>query len=176
MKDESAKKGIMYFSGNDFYFFSYSILICLDALGCVSGRLMKDYRKLAFLIDFTTDRDVLKLIERYDERVVVNAVDREYLFNSYTNGLVRRGEVLKILFSLEAKGLVSLSRSATGMQIDVSLNREALPVGLLDKNLFKNEYENIKCSAKIIKRISSLKFETFISSVYGSRGVKTWAI
>lgn len=166
------KKRIMFSSGYDFYFMAYALLVTLDALGCKKGRYFKDYRKLAFLIEFITEEKLLTILERPEQKPL-NRVDKEYLFKSYTNGLSRRSETLKILFRLEKSGLVILRKRDINSLVDVSLT-DSVPSGFFDKEFFKREYSNAHRLSILVKRLTRLTLSTTLSNIYEGRGVKTW--
>lgn len=172
--NESAKKRIMFAPMDDFYFLTYAILVTLDALGCKKGRFLKDYRKLGFLIEFTTDERLLRILEQPIEKIL-NRLDKEHLFKSYTNGLSRRSEVLKILFRLEKSKLVTLRNGGTNSLVDISLSSE-VPISFFNKEIFSQEYLNASRLSLNVKQLSRLTLETTLEKFYRIRGVKIWDI
>lgn len=177
------KKSLMYVSGDDFYFFTYSIFIILDVLNCSGDKFFKDYRKLPFLLEFVRDENLLYIIEQTTSEddngfKHINPLDREYLFRSYTNGVARRSEILKLLFTLEKSEYVVLSKGERGIQsmVDVSLSREKLPLGMLDRKIFEQEYQNMKRLKSYVARLSILTQEKLLERLYVNQGVKTWAL
>ena len=174
MTQADVKKRLMYLSGEDFYLFSYTVLVALDFLNCKKGKFFKDYRKLAFLIEFIRDEKLNYIISNSDERTL-NPLDKEYLFSSYSTGLSRRSEILKLLFTLEKKKLVILERGNNNM-INVSLNKEILPASFLDKKIFKKEYSNLDSFCSTIQRVTALTLETMLDRIYKQNGIATWAI
>jgi len=175
MKNKEAKKSLMYLSGEDFYVFCYAILIVLDYLNCKDGRYFKDYRKLAFLIEFIKDEKLNYIISNSHEKSL-NPIDKEYLFSSYSTGLGRRSEILKLLFTLEKKNYVVLDKSDTRSLVNVSLNKEAIPQEFFDKNTFSWEYHNIGVFTKCVKRLTALKMDTMLDRIYVQNGIRIWAI
>jgi len=165
----------MYLSGEDFYLFCYSVIIILDCLNCKDGRYFKDYRKLAFIIDFIKDERLVYILNNLDT-VSPNNIDKEYLFNSYSNGLTRRSEILKLLFTLEKKGFISLEKGNISSLVNVTLNKKHLPNSFIDKDIFNKEYNNLNGLKSSIKRISTLTLDTMLGKIYRDRGIKTWAI
>jgi len=180
------KKRLMYLSGEDYYFFTYSTLLLLHVLKCENGKYFKDYRKIPFLIDIIKDENALFILERAlqetdklsDERVKrkLNDVDKEYLFRSYSSGVARRSEILKLLFTLEKSSYVSLRRGERDFEIDVTLNLEAVPPDFFSAIIFGSDIRNIKRLQASIKRLSSLTLSTMIERIYDNNGVKTWAL
>ncbi len=171
---DAVKKRIMFATVDDFYFLTYAILITLDASGCKKGRFLKDYRKLGFLIEFTTDERLLRILE-HPVGKRLSRLDNEHLFKSYTNGLGRRSEVLKILFRLEKSGLVILRKGDTHSLVDVSLSND-VPAEFFDKSIFAQEYSNVGRLALAVKQLTRLTLSTTLSKMYEVRGIKTWDI
>ena len=172
MNKLSAKKRIMYLSGEDFYLYCYSIFIILDSLSCCNEKYFRDYRKLAFLIDLINE-DILVYIVCVAGNKNIGSKDRQSLFDSYSAGLTKRSETLKLIFVLEKKGYLTLKRGASN-EIDLTLNKELLPNDFVNSQLFKNDRENIKKLSKKIKRLGSLKLDTMLDRIFSDNGIKTW--
>ncbi len=175
MVSKETKKNLMYLSGEDFYLFCYAVLITLDSLDCKSGKFFKDYRKLAFIIDFINDDKLTYILENSAEHKI-NPIDKEYLFNSYSNGMMRRSEILKLLFTLEKRGFLDLEKGNISSLVNVSLNKDKVPEDFFDKSIFTVEYNNFKSFKRNIKRLSTLTLDTMLNRIYTERGIKTWAI
>ena len=175
MKNKEVKKSLMYLSGEDFYLFCYAVFIALDSLNCKNGKYFSDYRKLAFLIEFIKDEKLNYIISNSSEKSL-NPIDKEYLFRSYSVGLGRRSEILKLLFTLEKRNYVILDKGNTRSLVNVSLNNEAIPEGFFNKEVFSKEYRNMAIFSGYVKRLSVLKLDTMIERVYRNNGISTWAI
>lgn len=174
MKD-IIKKRLMFVTAEDFYLIAYSIIVILDCLDCKKNRKFKDYRKLPFIIEIINNNMHLNILELSENRTLHKA-DKEYLFQSYVNGLSKRSEILKILFTLEKRGYVSLYQSNSESAIDTILNKEALPENFLSKGVFGGEYLNCTRFKKVIQRCTSISLNTFLEKTYQNRGMKTWDI
>jgi hypothetical protein len=173
--NETTKKNLMFISSEDFYLLSYSIIIILDSLGCVKNRYFKDYRKLSFIIEIIKNRRHILTIEN-GTKTKLHINDKDFLFQSYANGLARRSETLKILFSLEKKGYIALEQGKIDSFVNAKLLKENLPSNFLDKEIFNYEYENCNRLKTSIKKISMLNLETFLDKIYRDNGVKIWEI
>ncbi|MDP8567962.1 hypothetical protein [Methylophilus aquaticus] len=170
------KKNLMYSSSDDFYFYTYAIFLILDWLSCYSPRNFKDYRKLVFLVDFATDENLLTILEASKSRSNINRLDKEYLFRSYSNGLTKRSEVLKLLFRLEASGYIELEKGNLESGVNVSLAKDKLPNSFFDQNLFVSEKHNLERLSKFVQRVSVIRVETLIEKLYQDQGISTWAL
>jgi hypothetical protein len=172
MSDLSAKKRLMYLSGEDFYLYCYSILVILDSLDCHDGKYFRDYRKLAFLTEIISDnKTVYVLSHSVGEKM--NPKDHERLLDSYSSGLTRRSEILKLLFVLEKRGYVVLERGRA-QEINLTLSKDQLPEEFLGKSMFEFEYKNIRSVSKKVRRLASLTLDTMLSKIYTDNGVRTW--
>lgn len=170
----TSKRPLYFISGDDFYFIAYSILLILAHLGGAKNRV-SDHRKIAYLAQFINDERLIGILERTKGKSVINSIDRELLFISYTTAELHKGEVLKILLSLERKGLVVLARTDSATVIDVSLKVDVLPPGFLDSANFSHERLNAERLKSVIKRLSVLSFETLLQRLYTDQGIKVWA-
>lgn len=66
------KRPLYFISGEDFYFFAYSILLTLEMLGGAAKRI-KDHRKIAYLIQFVSDSRLVDILDRTQGlRFVIN--------------------------------------------------------------------------------------------------------
>ncbi|HGM4254274.1 TPA: hypothetical protein ACKPFZ_000282 [Pseudomonas aeruginosa] len=173
--NEAAKKNLMFISSDDFYLLTYATIIILDCLNCTKGRVFKDYRKIPFIIELiTNNRNILILESSATEKL--HKGDKDFLFHSYTNGLAKRSETLKILFTFEKKGYISLHKGDTESLVNIALNKEELPSGFLSKEVFKSEYMNCEKFKRTIQRSTAITLDTFLSKTYRDRGIKIWEV
>ncbi|WP_295801138.1 hypothetical protein [Mucilaginibacter sp.] len=169
------KKRLMFIKGEDFYFLTYNIIIILKTLGCNSAeKTFKDYRKLAFLVDFSADWTLLNILRSYPSGRYLNYRDKEMLMRSYSSGLVRINEILKLLFALEKKGLIGISKNAASSQLDIYLREDSVPSNLFENNIFKLELDNANMLKRVVPRLSMIKLETLLSSIYYDYGITKW--
>jgi hypothetical protein len=177
MENINVKKRLMFVKGEDFYFLSYNILIILDLLGCYSSiKKFKDYRKLAFLIDFVADYNLANIISRNENHNQLNSLDRELLMRTYSNGMIRLNQIIRLLFTLEKRGLIQLEKDATSSIVDVSLQKQMIPENLFDTELFQSELNNSIFLKNNIKRLSSLTLETTLQKLFDNYGITRWAV
>ncbi len=175
MNEENVKKRLMFVKGEDFYFLTYNIYIFLDFLNCNSeSERFRDYRKLAFIIDFIADTNLTNVMRK--DSLHYNINDRDLLNRSYANGLIRLNEILKLLFALEKHKIVTLFKDPSGSTLDVFLNKEHTPPDFLDEELFKIEKQNVAKIKAYIPKVKSLKLDTLLSKLYYNYGIKQWEI
>lgn len=172
--EQTIKKKIMFSKGDDFYFLSYNIILILYGLGCFCGqRKFKDYRKLAFLIDFISNRNLTQTISKQTR--LFNPVDRELFTRAYANGMLRLNQIVRLLFTLEKRGLVILDREPDKDVVNVCLNKAAVEQAFFDKELFQLEIGNIEILNKSIPRTNILALDTLLERLFDNYGIKTWA-
>jgi hypothetical protein len=162
----------MYMSTEDFYLYCYSVIVIIDSLGCNNGKFFRDYRKLAFLTDIIGEDKTVYIIAN-SSGGKLNPKDYECLLDSYSNGLTRRSEILKLLFVLEKKGYVTLEKGVA-QEINVTLVKDNLPSNFLSNSIFASENRNIKIISTKVRRLSSLTLGTMLSKIYVENGVRTW--
>jgi hypothetical protein len=151
------------------------IIIILNTLGCTSeAKTFRDYRKLAFLIDFVSDWSLLNILLAYPTGKNVNYRDKESLTRSYSSGLLRMNEILKLLFALEKKGILGLSKNAKNGNLDIHLNKAAIPKDLFGNDIFKLEQDNANMLKKNFLKISVIKLDTLLNNFYHTYGITKW--
>jgi hypothetical protein len=170
----SVKKKIMFSKGDDFYFLSYNILLILYGMDCFCGqRTFKDYRKLSFLIDFVSNRNLAQTAS--SNMILLNPVDRELFTRAYANGMLRLNQVIRLLFTLEKRGFVTLERELGADTVNVCLNKEAIDKSFFNKDLFKPELNNLKLIKASVQRTTVLTLENLLTRLFDNHGIRRWA-
>lgn len=169
----------MFATGDDYYYITYTSMILLSVMKRNKPeKQFRDIRKLSFLIDFVSSERLVNIVERYQNRDLVhsemNTEDRELLVNSYANGLLRQQHVLKLLFALDNREIVSIKKSEDKEVINIWLNEDNFSKDFLKLDVFKKEKENAKKITKLVQRISVLNLDTLLEGLYENYGIKTW--
>jgi hypothetical protein len=175
--NKDIKKRIMFIKGEDYYFLTYNILILLKTLDCFENtKKFRDYRKISYLIDFISDSNLINILERYEQTFSLNFLDKELLTRAYSNGMIRSSQILRLLFSLEKKGLIILERDSDDNELlDFYLKKENYPVDFFSNEIFNIEFQNANKLKQIVKRLSVLKFETVLDKLFKKYGISIWA-
>ncbi|ACB67771.1 hypothetical protein BamMC406_5327 [Burkholderia ambifaria MC40-6] len=174
-KRDGIKRRLNFISGEDFYFLTYELLLLIDILTAANG-MFRDHRKLSYLVQLAGDEKVVRILERYEDRTISNAEDREQLFVTFANGELNKREIFKLVFALERRGFLRVERAATPEVVDVQLNRSVLPADFLINEVFGADRARISRIRKVVPRLSTLTMDTFLQKVYESRGVNVWAL
>jgi|WetSurMetagenome_2_1015567.scaffolds.fasta_scaffold26925_2 hypothetical protein len=172
------KKKLMYVKGEDYYYFTYNLLVLLDVLGCDNAdRKFIDYKKMAFLVDFVADKS---LIDIYSSHLLkgnnINLNDKELYVRTYSEGLIRINQIMRLIVFLEKKGILSLERVSKRNVIHLWLNRENLPDDFFDKKLFAMEYENANFLKKAFRGLRSISLNLMTTRLFSDYVDKKWQI
>lgn len=166
------KKRLMFVKGEDFYYLTYNMILMLDHLGCYYGsRKFKDYRKLAFLVEFVSDYNLANIL---GNREGLNPIDRDLLTRTYSNGMIRQNQLIRLLFTLEKHNLVVLEKEKTTGTVSVSLKKESLPEGFFNSELFQPETNNMVSLTKNIQKLSLLTLEKMLQRLFDNYGLTRW--
>jgi len=176
MSNVGAKKGIMFLSSQDFYFITYNIFVILFVLKCFGDRTFRDHRKLPFLVEFSSDHRLIDIMQRYENRKISNAADKQYYLKSYSDALTREKEIFKLLLALERKGYVKLDARDQGFVANVSLRMDKIPQETWDQALYDYEIRNVSSLVKTVKRISIRNLDSMLDKLYGSYGIERWLV
>lgn len=167
------KKQLMYIHSEDFYFLTYNTFVLLNVLDCVNEkRFLKDYRKLAYLIEFVSNPYYASFLTK--ERLGENNL-RE-LRDLYSNAFVREKEISRLLFALEQQGVVKLKKKEGAEIIDVTLMKGEIPSDFLDKELFQVEIRNTQLIKENVPRLTSIKLESVIGKIFTDKGFEPWQL
>ncbi|MGB5919272.1 hypothetical protein [Arcobacter sp.] len=164
----NVKKRMMYTTNSDYYFLTYNLLVILDYYGCTSSdKMFHDFRKISFLIDFSSNSRLHKLLQKKETNTLYGE-DMDLLRSSYSKSLLRIKEVRKIIYALTKRNILHVSNT------NIYLNKESIPKNFFDKKLFCNEYHNLKNTKN--KRLRTMKYSSFLESLYANNGVSLWDI
>lgn len=178
MNKIDAKKRLMFITGEDFYFLTYNILLLLKALNCDGKRQFKDHRKLAYLIDFVANENLIDIVETYSKypNRKMNSFDKELLIQAWSNGLVREKLINRLLQALEKKGLIGINRRNNKTFLDVWYMPNETTKKFFKEGIFEIENNNAKKLTKVIKRLSNSTFEKTIEKLFTQFGINNYGL
>jgi hypothetical protein len=169
------KKRLMFIQGEDYNFLTYNILIILRELKCFGPeKKFKDFRKLAYLVSFTSNYNLANIIQNGKSGGKLNEYDKDLLNRAYNDGLVIQGQLMKLLLTLESKGYICLEKDNN--IIDISLKQDDKTLSMFDDSNYDIERSNILIIKSNIQRISILKLENLLKRLFEDYGVKRWAV
>lgn len=180
MKNEriEIKKRLMFLKADDFYYITYNIFILLNELKCYGNtRVFKDYKKLAYLLDFVSDKSLVDILHNYCEpESKPNASDKQVLYKIYSDGAGRINQLMRLLFALEKHGYVHLEKDKKNSNINIWIDKDSIPNSFFDSGIYYNEVENSKRLKNIIPRLSSLTLKILVQKIFDENGVRTWDV
>ncbi|THU41855.1 hypothetical protein FAM09_07075 [Niastella caeni] len=125
------------------------------------------------MIDVIASRNLVQTICK--KEIIINSIDREQLTRAYADGLLRLNQIIRLLFTLEKKGLILLQREQGKDTVNVCLNEALLKNQFFNKELFKLELANLKVFNSSIQRITQLTLENLLIRMFDNHGIKRWA-
>lgn len=173
-KSKDKLKRISFVSGEDFYFLTYLIIICIKEFSN-KKLIFKDHRKLTFLMQIISSSTAVNiLIENYGEGSL-KPFDKEYLFDVYVKASLHQREVYKIVRSLEKNGIISVIDTE---KIDC-YNIEVIDMDIFnsffDTELFNRELNNTAILKSHFKSINVLGLDGLIGKFFTEYGLSLWA-
>ena len=160
-----AKKRMMYIQKEDYNFLTYTFLILLNELKCISyDKKFNDFRRIAYLIEFIGNN------------IEVDDYDEIELSNIYLRAQLKKKLLSHLMITLKNKGYLGISLNTTHRTLDVWINLENIPSDSFNQNYFKNEIKNIIKIRKIAKVTAKQKLKTMVEKLYSDKGVLTWEI
>ena len=141
-----AKKRMMFIHKEDYNFLAYNLLIFLDEMKCYSEKTcFKDFRKIAYLIDFISGSANLDEYERFE------------LSNIYLNAQLKKKLLSHLIITLQNKNYLDISLNTTHKTIELWINKDNIPKDFFDKKKFQREISNIKKRVKNYKNFITKK-------------------
>ena len=173
--NEGRRKRLMYVTQEDFYFLTYNWLLTLEALGCVSEKKeFRDVRKLAFLVDFVSDRHLTVAVADSATGAKISATDRKLLANAYSRARDRLPQLNRVLFAAERRGLIALFPNEKDRVVNTYLKLDSLPPGFLQSDLFTSERRNLEILGLHQRRLRTGSLNIFLENIFRQNGVVTW--
>ncbi|MCK4821752.1 hypothetical protein KA005_38655, partial [bacterium] len=158
------KKRLMFLKGEDLYYLAYNTIVLLHGLSCESQQYpFCDYSKIAFLIDFVADSRLISIVGPSKQKNThIGPIDRQLLQSTYTEGLVRRHIMSRLIFALEKKSIVTLEMKQEKGIVTVWLEMEGIPPDYFNTELYDTELENIKSIKKALPQIRTMTLDTML--------------
>lgn len=161
----AAKKRLMFIQKEDYNFLAYNTIILLDALECTSeSRKFKDFRKIAYLVDFINEGGDPK---KFDQR---------QLAKIYSRAQIKKKLLHHLVVVLKNKKIIGVSINGVSRTIDLWLNKSAVPSGFLDKEFFSNEVANINELKGTLGTLKTLTMKTLADKIFTQNNVLTWEV
>lgn len=171
----SARKRLMFIAGEDFYYLTYNSLLLLDSLDCTKpDTRFRDYRKLAYLVDFVADERLCGILTRHrGQGKIGNSFDHHLILSAYARGTPRVNLLSRLTYALEQRGILTTivepEQQATSLTVDRDKLRE-----LVSSVHFEKERQNALALAKVYNRVRSAGLDTLLDKLFYAYGVGSW--
>jgi len=160
-----AKKRLMFIPTEDYNFLAYNLLIFLDEMKCYNEQTrFKDFRKVAYLIDFISGSSDLDEYEKFE------------LSSIYLKAQLKKKLLSHLIITLQNKGYLDISLNTTHKTIELWLNKENIPKDFFDREKFKREISNIRKLKKDLKITKVSLLKKLVDDIFTNEGVSTWEI
>lgn len=161
----AAKKRLMFIQKEDYNFLAYNTIILLNALDCTSeAKRFKDFRKIAYLIDFMNEGGDPKQF------------DQSILSKIYARAQIKKKLLHHLVIILKNRRIIDVSVNATTKTIDLWLNADILPENFLQAELFTRENANVTELRSVLGTIRSLTIKTLADKIFKQNNVLTWEV
>ena len=165
MNKSAAKKRLMFIQKEDYNFLAYNTIILLNVLECTSeAKRFRDFRKIAYLIDFITEAGDPK------------ELDQKQLAEIYSRAQIKKKLLHHLLVVLKNKKIVGVSVNETTRTIDFWLNKEMIPTDFLNSDFFQKEMDNIKKLKIALGALRILTMKTLADKIFTQNNVLTWEV
>lgn len=166
MKDKNfAKKRLMFIQKEDYNYLCYNFILLLDNLDCTDeDKKFKDFRKVAYLIDFISSS---KNYEDYS---------KDELMTIYSKAQLKKKLLSHLLIVLKNKDYLGISINSSHKSFDVWLKKENLPLDFFDKDYFINEINNLNKIKRSVHSLKTTTIKTLVDSFFTSKNILTWEI
>lgn len=163
------ERTLMFSTKDDLYFITYNILVVLKYLGCDGNRKFKDVNKLAFMMEFISNKELIRTLDKTVEGQ--NSKDAMMLSKAYSDGLMRINSVKRVLYTLKKAGMVEFSDNNR----EIWLKENEKTTSFFEGDYFQYEKENITMLKSRIQRLNNITIDTFLDSAFSKNGVQSWA-
>lgn len=172
------KKRLMFLKGEDLYFLTYNAMVLLKGFSCQSKmNAFYDCSKIAFLIDFIADSRLTGIITSIkQDGTELGDTDRQQLQSVYTEGLVRKHIVSRVVFALEKKGFVSLEMKHKAGIVNIWLEPKKIPINYFQTELYEAEFENVTALKGLLPRLRTMSLNTLLARIFQDNGVSKWHV
>jgi len=172
--DNKKVRKLNHLSGEDYYYMTYLIILCLDGFAAKTSRVFKDHRKLSYLIQIISDEKIADVIEGNIDSRIENPRDKDLIYSSYSKGTIHSKDVYKLILTMELKGFVEVIKTTSPEVIDVKINNKNIPQDFFNKAIFEKELNSIAKIKNIHKTIARVSLKTFVEKLYTEKGLRVW--
>ncbi len=167
-KKKKYERTLLFSTKEDLYFVTYNVLVALKYLGCTGTKKFKDVNKLAFMVEFISNNELIRTLNK--ELDFQNKKDQMILSKAYSDGLMRINTLKRVLFTLKKLGFIEFSENNREVWLSEGKKIDAFFKG----NYFDYEKENILILKTRIKRLNNITVDKFLDSAFSKNGIQSW--
>jgi len=161
------ERTLLFSTKDDLYFITYNVMVVLKYLGCNGKKKFRDINKLAFILEFISNKELIWALDKSNE----NQKDKMLLSKAYSDGLMRVNSVKRVLFTLKGMGLIEFSENNR----EIWLKENEKTLSFFNGEYFEYEKDNLNMLKSRIKRLNNITVDKFLDSVFSNKGVQSWA-
>ncbi|BBI34948.1 hypothetical protein [Cohnella abietis] len=172
----NVKKRMMFSAEDDYYYFAYNTIIFLHTLGFTSEhQRLQEWSKLNYLIPFLSNHSLFSIVssnKAMDSKA--SPIDRDHLKETYLKSRLRLNWAGSLLYALQQKDILSMSKNENRKSYDVWLSTENLPKEFFSTELFRMERNHSKQIKGMFSHIRTMKTDSLLDELFRNRGVYIW--
>jgi len=169
-RTDKFERTLLFSTSDDLYFLTYNILVTLDFLDCKGAKKFKDVNKLAFIIEFISNRELIMALDKPQHRQ--DSTDRFLLSQAFSNGLMRINAIKRVLYNLDKKNYIEFSEN----QKEIWLVDSDKIKKLFSDEFFEYEKQNLALLKTKVLRLNNITVNTFLDNTFSKMGISSWAI
>ena len=162
----SAKKRLMFIQKEDYNYLAYSTIILLKVLDCTNEeKRFRDFRKIAYLVDFVNEGGEPSLFEE------------QRLADIYNKAQIKKKLLHHLIIVLKNRELISVSVNKSSQTIDLWLNKELIPGDFFDTEIFGNEIANVTEIKRVMTlKVRSMPIKSLVKKIFDDNNILTWGV
>lgn len=162
----SAKKRLMFIQKEDYNYLAYSTIILLKVLDCTNEeKRFRDFRKIAYLVDFVNEGGEPSLFEE------------QRLADIYNKAQIKKKLLHHLIIVLKNRELISVSVNKSSQTIDLWLNKELIPGEFFDIEIFGNEIANVTELKRVMTlKVRSMPIKSLVKKIFDDNNILTWGV
>ncbi|MFC5873246.1 hypothetical protein SAMN05443633_11281 [Chryseobacterium arachidis] len=156
----------MFIQKEDYNYLAYSTIILLKVLDCTNEeKRFRDFRKIAYLVDFVNEGGEPSLFEE------------QQLADIYNKAQIKKKLLHHLIIVLKNRELISVSVNKSSQTIDLWLNKEFIPGDFFDTEIFENEIANVTELKRVMTlKVRSMPIKSLVKKIFDDNNILTWGV
>lgn len=156
----------MFIQKEDYNYLAYSTIILLKVLDCTSEeKRFRDFRKIAYLVDFVNEGGEPCLFEE------------QRLADIYNKAQIKKKLLHHLIIVLKNRELISVSVNKSSQTIDLWLNIQLIPGDFFDTEIFENNIANVTELKRVMSlKVRSMPIKSLVKKIFDDNNILTWGV